>query len=52
MKIMRKDKIIKFDEEIMYSEVNILKELDHPNIAKLHELFEDTNYYYLITEYE
>lgn len=52
MKIMRKDKFIQFYEEIMFSEANIHKELDHPNIAKLHELFEDTNYYYLITEYE
>lgn len=36
----------------MFSEVNTLKELDHPNIVKLHELFQDTKNYYLITEYE
>lgn len=39
MKQIRKDKIIKEDEENMFSEVNTLKELDHPNIVKLHELF-------------
>lgn len=39
MKQIKKDKIIKEDEESMFAEVNILKELDHPNIVKLHELF-------------
>ncbi|CAD8061662.1 unnamed protein product [Paramecium primaurelia] len=51
MKQIRKDKIIKDDEENMFSEVNTLKELDHPNIVKLHELFQDTKNYYLITEF-
>jgi calcium-dependent protein kinase len=30
--------------------MNILKELDHPNIVKLYELYQDKNFYYLITE--
>ncbi|CAD8215479.1 unnamed protein product [Paramecium octaurelia] len=30
---------------------NILKELNHPNILKLYELFQDEKYYYIITEY-
>jgi len=30
--------------------VNILKTLDHPNILKLIELFQDDSNYYLITE--
>ncbi|CAD8073319.1 unnamed protein product [Paramecium sonneborni] len=51
MKQIRKDKIIKEDEENMFSEVNTLKELDHPNIVKLHELFQDAKNYYLVTEY-
>ncbi|CAD8149985.1 unnamed protein product [Paramecium octaurelia] len=51
MKQIRKDKIIKDDEESMFSEVNTLKELDHPNIVKLHELFQDQKNYYLITEF-
>lgn len=52
MKQIRKDKIIKEDEENMFSEVNTLKQLDHPNIVKLHELFQDQKNYYLVTEYE
>ena len=29
----------------------ILRRLDHPNILKLYEVFEDDRKYYLITEY-
>jgi calcium-dependent protein kinase len=35
----------------MFSEVNVLRKCDHPNILKLYELFEDKKNYYLITEY-
>ncbi len=39
------------DEEQNFKyEINILKELDHPNIIKLFEIFEDDKKYYLITE--
>lgn len=30
--------------------MNILKKLDHPNILKLYELFQDKGNYYLVTE--
>jgi calcium-dependent protein kinase len=52
MKQIKKDRIVKEDEEKMLNEVEILKELDHPNIVKLHELYEDAKNYYLITEYK
>jgi calcium-dependent protein kinase len=39
MKQIRKDKIIKEEEEQMFAEVNVLKTLDHPNIVKLYELY-------------
>ena len=32
------------------SEVATLKKLDHPNILRLYELFEDTRKYFLIME--
>lgn len=32
-------------------EVSILKSLDHPNIVKLLEMYEDEKYYYLVQEY-
>ena len=31
-------------------EIDILKNLDHPNIVKLYEVFEDKNNIYLVTE--
>lgn len=36
----------------MFAEVNILKRLDHPNIVKLYELYQDNKNYYLVTEYK
>ena len=37
--------------EVLLNEVNILRKLDHPNIIKLYESFEDKGYLYLVTEY-
>lgn len=31
--------------------MEILKNLDHPNIVKLYELYQDEKFYYLITEF-
>lgn len=47
---MKKEHLIQEDEESFFSELHILKNLDHPNIVKLYELFEDEYHYYLITE--
>jgi calcium-dependent protein kinase len=33
------------------NEANIIKILDHPNIIKVYEFFEDPNNYYLVSEY-
>ena len=33
------------------NEINILKEIDHQNIVKLYQVYETTQYYYLITEF-
>ena len=32
-------------------EIDILKNLDHPNILRLYEVFETKKYIYLVTEY-
>ncbi len=50
MKTIKKNSLIKEEEERMFAELNILKYLDHPNIVKLFELYQDDKYYYLITE--
>lgn len=35
----------------LHREVNILKELDHPNIVKLYFSWEDDDYHYIVMEY-
>ena len=39
-------------EEIttLYNEMNILRNLDHPNIVKIYEYFEDDKRFYVVTE--
>ena len=50
VKIIRKDSM-SADEEVSFKyEISILKKLDHPNILKLYEVFEDEKKYYLVTE--
>jgi calcium-dependent protein kinase len=34
-----------------FSEVDVLAGLDHPNIVKLYEFYEDDKYFHLVTEY-
>lgn len=40
----------KTDKESLLREVQLLKELDHPNIMKVFEFFEDMGYYYIVSE--
>ncbi|CAD8061124.1 unnamed protein product [Paramecium sonneborni] len=51
MKQISKKKIQKEQEDAMFSEVSLLKNMDHPNIVKLYELYQDSQNYYLVTEY-
>ena len=50
MKIISKSSLLKEEKSKLFAELDILKKMDHPNIIKLIELFEDTKHYYLITE--
>ena len=36
---------------MVFTEVGILRLLDHPNIIRLHEFYQDDKNYYIITEY-
>lgn len=51
MKTILKKSLHEEDQEKLFAEMHILKNLDHPNIVKLYELFEDELHYYLITEF-
>lgn len=50
VKLMKKNKIQKADWTRLKYEIDILKNLDHPNILRLYETFEDSNQIYLVTE--
>ena len=49
MKQMDKGKIP--DMNLFKNEINIMSILDHPNILKLYEVYEDEKFFYLIIEY-
>ena len=46
-------KSLRTDEEknMVFNEVAILRSLDHPNIIKIHEYYQDELNYYIITEF-
>ena len=50
MKVLDKSQMDDKEKTRLKFEIDILKNLDHPNILKLFEVFEDKKYIYLITE--
>ena len=36
--------------EMLKNEITILKDLDHPNIVKMYEFWEDEEWIYIVTE--
>jgi calcium-dependent protein kinase len=39
------------DNHFFFNEITVLRSLDHPNILKLYEFYQDEKNYYIITEY-
>lgn len=35
----------------IFNEVALLSRLDHPNVIKIYEIFENPKYYFMVTEY-
>ena len=50
MKIINKKYLDENDRHKLLSEISILKQMDHPNILKLYEFFQDSKRYFLVTE--
>lgn len=50
MKIIKKNSLLHENENKFFAELVILKNLDHPNIVRLLDLFQDEENYNLITE--
>lgn len=50
LKTFKKTKVQKNRLQLLISEVEIYLTLDHPNIAKLHDVYEDSDNIFLVTE--
>ena len=48
VKIIRKDSLDAKEKLRFFSEIDILRQLDHPNIVRLFEIFQDDKRYYLV----
>ena len=51
MKIIKKSSVDQEEREEMLKEVSILKSIDHPNIIKIYDLYEDDSFLYFVIEY-
>jgi serine/threonine protein kinase len=50
IKLVTKAKLTQEDEVALKDEIAVLKELQHPNIIRLYEVFDEKDHYYLVTE--
>jgi serine/threonine protein kinase len=50
IKVLDKDQL-KYDIELVMQEVAVLNKLDHPNIVKYYETYNDYKFIYLVMEY-
>jgi len=51
MKKLRKDSCSPSESSKLIEEINILRKLDHPNIIRVYEFFQDSTYFYIVTEF-
>ena len=50
MKVIRKDEVSAEKQASLINEIGILRQLDHPNIVKIYEFYQDVQSFYIITE--
>ena len=50
IKVLSKDKMSKKDQAKVMDEVDLLRKVDHPNIAKYFETYDDVKYIYLVMQ--
>lgn len=48
--MLSKSKLSKEELKDIANEIEIIKKLDHPNIVKIFEEYEDSKYLYIVTE--
>merc|ERR1711934_570345 len=50
IKVIAKRKLTEEDKVGLQNEIDILKQVDHPNIVKLYDIYEDDKYFFLVME--
>eukprot|EP00354_Favella_ehrenbergii_P001237 CAMPEP_0170471980 /NCGR_PEP_ID=MMETSP0123-20130129/14092_1 /TAXON_ID=182087 /ORGANISM="Favella ehrenbergii, Strain Fehren 1" /LENGTH=138 /DNA_ID=CAMNT_0010739955 /DNA_START=60 /DNA_END=477 /DNA_ORIENTATION=- len=50
IKVIAKRKLTEDDKVGLQNEIDILKQVDHPNIVKLFDIYEDDKYFFLVME--
>lgn len=50
VKVLKKKFLADKELELIINEISIIKELDHPNILKVYEAYEDKEWLYIVTE--
>ena len=51
VKVLKKENMDAAEQAHMLNEINTLRGLDHPNIVKIFEYFEDEKRFYIVTEH-
>jgi len=51
VKVIYKKATTPEEQERLTNEVNILKSLDHPNIMKIYEFYQDEEKFYIVSEF-
>lgn len=51
VKVLKKENMDKQEQMTLMNEINTLRGLDHPNIVKIYEYFEDEKRFYIVTEH-
>lgn len=50
VKVVTKSKLTKEDEIALKDEIQVLRELQHPHIIRLYDVFEEKEFWYMVTE--
>jgi len=48
VKVLIKKKLEEDERKMLFNEVNILRELNHPNVCRMYDFFEDEKRFYII----
>ena len=51
VKVLKKDAMDEEETAAMLNEINILRGIDHPNVVKIFEYFEDAKRFYIVTQH-